>query len=134
MTTLVTLVTLGIYCQQIVVVQALEVQAVQKQKQHSSRSQNELTENFDFDRVWELMYEDLMRWLAIFEDVLAESLREQFFDGIVDRKTVKRALRFFAQNLLASMKTSGFLERFISMDVTGNKKKKHDINHNHDHK
>jgi hypothetical protein len=104
---------LGIVSQHILVVQSLEIKSVHKK--HHSRT-NETTEDISFDQVWELMYDDLMRWMAIFEDVLAESLREQFFDGIVDRKTVKRALRFFARNLMSSMKSSGFMERFSSKD------------------
>lgn len=63
----------------------------------------------NFDQLWNLMYEDLVRWLAIMEDVFAETIREQFFDGIVDRKTVKMAMRFFAQNAFITLQRRGLL-------------------------
>lgn len=116
---LLTLFVLGICCQQLLVVQSLDFKPIQQKprQEKGNHEGHELKEEYSFDQVWELMYEDMMRWLAIFEDVVAESTREQFFDGIVDRKTVKRALRFFARNIMASMKNSGFMDKISGKEV-----------------
>lgn len=126
LTALVVIVIFGFICQQALALQIRPEKhnRMSHQTYSSKTNDNEDTQvdNYSFDHVWELMYEDLMRWMAIFEDVVAESLREQFFDGIVDRKTVKRALRFFTRNFMSSMKDSGFLSKIGIRDEEGKRR------------
>lgn len=63
---------------------------------------------YSFDKIWTLFYTDVVRWMAILEDVIAETIRSQFLNGIVDRKTVKLGMRYFMQNLFISLSQQGY--------------------------
>lgn len=65
---------------------------------------------YTFDQLWSLLYQDVTRWMAILEDVIAETIRTHFFNGLVDRKTIKRALRAFTQNALIMLREQGYFE------------------------
>lgn len=68
----------------------------------------DLEEVYTFDRMWSILYQDLTRWLAILEDVIAETIRAHFFNGLVDRRTIKMGIRYFAQNAFISLREEGF--------------------------
>ena len=63
---------------------------------------------YTFDNVFSLFYRDVLRWLAILEDVLSETIRAHFFNGLVDRRTIKLSLRLFAQNLVVMLREQGY--------------------------
>lgn len=71
--------------------------------------ETDLEENvYTFDKLWSVFYQDVTRWMAILEDVIAETIRTHFFNGLVDRKTIKRGLRVFAQNAFISLQQQGY--------------------------
>lgn len=45
------------------------------------------------------MLQDVIRWMYIMEDLTSEVLQRQFFEGIVDKKTIKLGMRFVVQKL-----------------------------------
>ena len=77
----------------------------------SNDSSNDDDYIYSFDKVWTLFYTDVVRWMAILEDVIAETIRSQFLNGIVDRKTVKLGLRYFMQNLFISLSQQGYFSQ-----------------------
>lgn len=85
-----------------------------RQSDHGSRNTEimpeptDLEEVYTFDKLWDLLYQDLTRWLAILEDVIAETIRAHFFNGLVDRRTIKLGIRYFAQNAFISLREEGF--------------------------
>lgn len=78
------------------------------------QSDDQEADVYTFDKVWDLLYQDMSRWLAVAEDILAENIRAHFFDGLVDRKTIKMGLRYFTQNMFISLRESGY---FVSSQL-----------------
>lgn len=68
----------------------------------------DVEEVYTFDKLWNLLFQDVTRWLAILEDVIAEVIRAHFFNGLVDRKTIKVGIRYFTQNAFISLQEQGF--------------------------
>ena len=100
----------------IVLTSLLITSTAAKQSDYGSRNTQIMPETTDmeevytFDQLWSLLYQDLTRWLAILEDVIAETIRAHFFNGLVDRRTIKMGIRYFAQNAFISLRDQGFFQ------------------------
>ena len=54
---------------------------------------------YTFESLGQLALRDIIRWAYILEDLTSEVLQRQFFEGIVDKKTIKLGIRFLVQKL-----------------------------------
>lgn len=54
---------------------------------------------YTFESLGQLALRDIIRWAYILEDLTSEILQRQFFEGIVDKKTIKLGIRFLVQKL-----------------------------------
>lgn len=52
---------------------------------------------YTFESLGQLLLQDIIRWMYILEDLSSEVLQKQFFEGIVDKKTIKLGMRFVVQ-------------------------------------
>lgn len=64
---------------------------------------------YSYNNLWNLFVQDVLRWVNITEDILAETLQRQFFEGIVDKKTIKLGMRFFAQKIYNTLNDQGMI-------------------------
>lgn len=62
---------------------------------------------YSVDNLQALFLQDLMRWMTIGEDVLAEFITRTVLDGVLDKKSVKIALRFLLQKAKTLLNQNG---------------------------
>lgn len=82
----------------------------QLQRPSYERARRPQDPKYTYENVRSLAIQDMMRWVTILEDMMAEHITRNFMEGVLDKKSVKIGLRFLYSKLLKLMKDSGIQE------------------------
>lgn len=63
---------------------------------------------YSIENLKSLAIQDAMRWLTIMEDVVAEYTHKYILDGVLDKKSIKIAMRFAIMKLKQIAKQQGY--------------------------